>query len=82
MWHLFNDNSKILSALVDILIWGPYFIYMSFLQWVLIRSMLTSKQLPHKRQTRQNNQTTRPRKSSKRGDRTMKNNYTKIAPKG
>ena len=40
------------------------------------------KQLPRKRQTRRNNQTTRPRKIVKRGDKTPKNNYTKRAPKG
>ena len=48
MCHLLNAISKIFSALIVILIRGPYSICMSFLQWVLIRWMLTPKQLPPK----------------------------------
>jgi hypothetical protein len=63
--HLLNVISKILGALVIALLQGPS-IRTSFLQRVLIRSTLTSTQLPHYNNKQKSNQTTKPRRIVKR----------------
>jgi hypothetical protein len=64
--HLLNVNSEILSVLVVALLQGLSSIRLSFLQLVLIRSTLTSTQLPRYNDKQKSNQTTRPRKTTKR----------------
>jgi hypothetical protein len=63
--HLLNVISKILCAHVIALLQGPS-IRTSFLQQVLIRSTLTSTQLPHYNNKQKSNQTTKPRRIVKR----------------
>jgi hypothetical protein len=63
--HLSNVISEILSVLVVVL-HGPFSIRMSFLQWVLIRSTLTSTQLICYNDKRKSNQTTKSRRTGKR----------------
>jgi hypothetical protein len=80
--HLLNVISKILGALVVILLHSLSSIRMSFLQRVLIPSMLSSTQLPRYSDKQKSNQTTRPRKTTKReATRHRKNNYTKRTQK-
>jgi hypothetical protein len=75
--HLLNVVSKILSALVVALLHGPFSIRMSFLQRVLIRSTLTSTQLPRYSDKQKSNQTTKPRRTAEReATRHRKNIYT------
>jgi hypothetical protein len=74
--HLLNVVSEILGALVAVLLHSP-FIRMSFLQRVLIRSTLTSTQIPRYSDKQKSNQTTKPRKTAEReATRHRKNNYT------
>jgi hypothetical protein len=56
--HLLNVISEILGALVDVLLHGLSSIRLSFLQRVLIRSTLTSTQLPRYSDKQKSNQTT------------------------
>jgi hypothetical protein len=63
--HLLKVISEILNVLVVVL-HGPFSICMSFLQWVLIRSTLTSTQLPRYNDKRKSNQTTKSRRTAKR----------------
>jgi hypothetical protein len=56
--HLLNAIFEILSALVVILLHGLSSIRLSFLQRVLIRSTLTSTQLPRYSDKQKSNQTT------------------------
>jgi hypothetical protein len=75
--HLLNVVSEIFGALVVVLLHGPSSIRMSFLQWVLIRSTLTSTQLPRYSDKQKSNQTTKPRKTAEsEATRHRKNNYT------
>jgi hypothetical protein len=77
MEHLLNVISEILSAIVVVLLHGPSSIRMSFLQWVLIRSTLTSTQLSRYNDKKKSSQTTKPRKTVEReATRPRKNNYT------
>jgi hypothetical protein len=74
--------SEILGALVVVLLHGLSSICMSFLQRVLIRSTLTSTQLPRYSDKQKSNQTTRLRKTTKRETtRHRKNNYTERTQK-
>jgi hypothetical protein len=74
--HLLKVISEILGALVVVPLHGPSIIRMSFLQQVLIRSTLTSTQLPRYGDKQKSNQTTKPRKTTKReATRHRKNNY-------
>jgi hypothetical protein len=75
--HLLNVISEILGALVVVLLHGPSSIRLSFLQRVLIRSTLTSMQLPQYSDKQKSNQTTKPRKTAEReATRHRKNIYT------
>jgi hypothetical protein len=64
--HLLNVISEIIGALVVILLHGLSSIRLSFLQRVLIQSMLTSTQLPRNSDKWKSNQTTRPRETANR----------------
>jgi hypothetical protein len=71
---------EIFSALVVVLLQGPS-ICMSFLQWILIQTTLSSKQLPQYNNKQKSNQTTKPRKTTKKKTEHEKNNYTERRPK-
>jgi hypothetical protein len=80
--HLLNVISEILGALVAVLLHGLSSIRLSFLQRVLIRSTLTSTQLPRYSDKQKSNQTTRPRNTIKiEATRHRKNNYTERTQK-